>query len=91
MKRKFVNRTRYVLTFLIILMLSLTVCADASTIRSLDGGVSEEDHGIKPLLHGTATASIAVGKTVGVAPEADLYFLQHGENPDKYELGIYIH
>jgi hypothetical protein len=27
------------------------------------------------LLHGAAVASIAVGKTVGVAPEADLYFI----------------
>jgi hypothetical protein len=28
-------------------------------------------------LHGPATASIAVGKTVGVAPEADLYFIAY--------------
>jgi hypothetical protein len=28
--------------------------------------------------HGTATASIAVGRTVGVAPEADLYFVGLG-------------
>jgi hypothetical protein len=32
-------------------------------------------------MHGAAVASIAVGKTVGVAPEADLYFIAetHGE------------
>lgn len=28
-----------------------------------------------PQIHGAAVASIAVGKTVGVAPEADLYFI----------------
>ena len=26
-------------------------------------------------MHGPAVASIAVGKTVGVAPEADLYYI----------------
>jgi hypothetical protein len=31
-------------------------------------------------MHGPAVASIAVGKTVGVAPEADLYFIGFGEN-----------
>lgn len=32
-------------------------------------------------LHGSATASIAVGKTVGIAPDADLYYIakMHGE------------
>lgn len=50
------------------------------------GGYREE----KPSLHGTATASIAVGKTVGVAPGADLYFLQDGTVPDSNEYGIYI-
>lgn len=29
-------------------------------------------------MHGPGTASIAVGKTVGVAPEANLYFI--GQN-----------
>jgi hypothetical protein len=29
----------------------------------------------EPQMHGSATASIAVGKTVGVAPEADLYYI----------------
>jgi len=55
------------------------------------GGYHEEDHGIKSALHGTATASIAVGKTVGVAPGADLYFFQWGESPERYELGVYIY
>ncbi len=31
--------------------------------------------GTDPQMHGAAVASIAVGKTVGVAPEADLYFI----------------
>jgi len=31
--------------------------------------------GTDPQMHGPAVASIAVGKTVGVAPEADLYFI----------------
>jgi hypothetical protein len=30
-------------------------------------------------LHGTAVASIAVGRTVGVAPDADLYFIAFGD------------
>jgi len=38
----------------------------------------EEIHGLRnerASMHGPAVASIAVGKTVGVAPEADLYFI----------------
>ena len=37
----------------------------------------EELHSMDPRasMHGTAVASIAVGKTVGVAPEADLYYI----------------
>jgi hypothetical protein len=37
----------------------------------------EELHSMERLasMHGTAVASIAVGKTVGVAPEADLYYI----------------
>jgi len=31
-------------------------------------------------MHGAAVSSIAVGKTVGVAPEADLYFISFGDN-----------
>ena len=31
--------------------------------------------GTDPQMHGAAVASIAVGKTVGVAPEADLYYI----------------
>jgi len=30
-------------------------------------------------MHGPAVASIAVGKTIGVAPEADLYFIETGD------------
>jgi len=40
----------------------------------------------KAAMHGAAVASIAVGKTIGVAPEADLYFIAetHGIfHPDK--------
>lgn len=33
------------------------------------------DRNREATMHGTAVASIAVGKTVGVAPEADLYFI----------------
>jgi membrane protease YdiL (CAAX protease family) len=32
-------------------------------------------------MHGPAVASIAVGKTVGVAPGADLYYIGLGDNP----------
>lgn len=43
----------------------------------------EEIHwpGGEAQMHGPAVASIAVGKTVGVAPDADLYYIaeQHGE------------
>jgi len=31
-------------------------------------------------MHGPAVAAIAVGKTVGVAPQADLYYIAHGDN-----------
>jgi membrane protease YdiL (CAAX protease family) len=31
-------------------------------------------------MHGAAVASIAVGKTVGVAPDADLYYFGYGDN-----------
>lgn len=41
------------------------------------------------MMHGPAVASIAVGKTVGVAPEADLYYIAetHGANSkeDRFE------
>ncbi len=33
------------------------------------------DKGTPAQMHGAAVASIAVGKTVGVAPEADLYYI----------------
>ncbi len=44
----------------------------------------EEYEGHSSAMHGPAVASIAVGKTVGVAPEADLYFIasSFGENID---------
>ena len=35
------------------------------------------DPSTDPTLHGPAVASIAVGKTVGVAPQADLYFISN--------------
>lgn len=35
---------------------------------------------MKAQMHGPAVASIAVGKTVGVAPEADLYYISAGFN-----------
>lgn len=39
-------------------------------------------------MHGPAVASIAVGKTVGVAPEADLYYLAaYSFDPSKYSAG----
>jgi membrane protease YdiL (CAAX protease family) len=34
-------------------------------------------------MHAPAVASIAVGKSVGVAPEADLYFIGQGEAPQR--------
>jgi len=42
----------------------------------------EEIHGLRnerASMHGPAVASIAVGRTVGVAPEADLYFISSGD------------
>lgn len=46
----------------------------------------EEIHSVgdQAQLHGPAVASIAVGKTVGVAPEADLYYIAetHGDYKD---------
>lgn len=44
----------------------------------------DEHEGRSSSMHGPAVASIAVGKTVGVAPEADLYFIASsvGENVD---------
>ena len=35
-------------------------------------------------MHGPAVASIAVGRTIGVAPEADLYYIGVGDNPFMY-------
>lgn len=51
------------------------------------GGTAEEG----PELHGTATASIAVGKTIGVAPGADLYFLEDRSKADSNEFGICVY
>lgn len=36
-------------------------------------------------MHGPAVASIAVGKTVGVAPDADLYFIAEGDCNKSFE------
>lgn len=50
----------------------------------------EEIHCLEPTyssMHGSAVASIAVGKTVGVAPEADLYYIAENHwtiKKDKY-------
>jgi len=43
----------------------------------------EEIHGFAEAaeMHGPVVASIAVGKTVGVAPEADLYYIAHAPIP----------
>ena len=48
----------------------------------------EEIHiriGAKPKMHGSAVASLAVGKTVGVAPEADLFYI--GQSDSDWERG----
>jgi Subtilase family len=37
-----------------------------------------DDRAIEATMHGAAVASIAVGKTVGVAPEANLYYIASG-------------
>jgi subtilisin family serine protease len=40
----------------------------------------EEIHiqiGMKPQMHGSAVSSIAVGKTIGVAPDAELFYIAH--------------
>jgi membrane protease YdiL (CAAX protease family) len=40
--------------------------------------------GTRAQMHGSAVASIAVGKTVGVAPEADLYYLAIPDEPQAF-------
>jgi hypothetical protein len=44
----------------------------------------EEIHGLaqQAEMHGPVVASIAVGRTLGVAPEADLYYIAHAPIPD---------
>lgn len=47
----------------------------------------------EPQMHGPAVASIAVGRTVGVAPEADLYYIStsfghFGSYADEYDLSL---
>ena len=47
----------------------------------------EEIHNklLNSAMHGAAVASIAVGKTVGVAPEADLYYIAESHAPENYD------
>ncbi len=47
--------------------------------------INISDRDDRATMHGAAVASIAVGKTVGVAPEADLYYIAetHGEYKDQ--------
>jgi hypothetical protein len=42
-------------------------------------------------MHGTAVASLAVGRTTGVAPEADLYFIGTEEDPRELVLGTHFY
>jgi hypothetical protein len=41
-------------------------------------------------MHGAAVASIAVGKTVGVAPEADLYYFAEPDAPQAYTMHFHL-
>lgn len=145
MKRKLMNKSRCLLSFFIVLMMSVAVCADGSTVASVGPKLDEKAilelgkdpgfnirklhkqgitgkgvgiaildnyllqdhveykdrlkkyidlggyHEEKPALHGTATASIAVGKTVGVAPGADLYFFRDGSRYDSNDMGLYVY
>jgi hypothetical protein len=43
----------------------------------------------EPAMHGAAVASIAVGKTVGVAPEAELYYIAKYNFDRNREVGIH--
>jgi len=47
-------------------------------IRVYEEGQGVSSEGSQASMHGPAVASIAVGKTVGVAPDADLYFIAMG-------------
>jgi hypothetical protein len=47
-------------------------------LRVYEEGEDVIDGWLGTSMHGPAVASIAVGKTVGVAPDADLYFIAHG-------------
>jgi subtilisin family serine protease len=47
-------------------------------LRVYEEGDDITDGWLGTSMHGPAVASIAVGKTVGVAPEADLYFIAKG-------------
>ena len=46
------------------------------TITLVDGGTAS--------MHGPAVSSIAVGRTSGVAPEADLYYFNVGDDPANF-------
>jgi len=48
-------------------------------LRVYEEGEDVTSDWLNPTLHGAAVASIAVGNTVGVAPEADLYFIAMGD------------
>jgi hypothetical protein len=48
-------------------------------IRVYEEDTDVTSGGSQSSMHGPAVASIAVGKTVGVAPEADLYFIATGD------------
>ena len=41
-------------------------------------------------MHGAAVASLAVGKTVGVAPEADLYYLAEPDAPQAFAVHFHL-
>ena len=48
-------------------------------LQLFEDGVGIEGGWLETQMHGPAVASIAVGKTVGVAPDADLYFITMGD------------
>lgn len=48
-------------------------------LQIFEDGAGIESGWLETSMHGPAVASIAVGKTVGVAPDADLYFITMGD------------
>ncbi len=56
-------------------------------LQLFEDGAGIEGDWLTTSMHGPAVASIAVGKTVGVAPDADLYFITMGDCNGAFALG----